>query len=253
MPCYNQVDYIRAALDSALNQNYENFEIVIGDDGSKDGSKQIIDEYAKKFPNIIVPLVHANNLGININFNNILKNCKGKYIAVTSADDLFLQGKLKEQVEWMERNSDFSLCGHKVDWIDENGSKISHKGYKMESGSGPGEFIKKGPLYASTSLMVRADKIPKSGFDERIKIISDWKFQIDILWNNEKYGFIDKCFAQYRRHEGNTSKTKPFVIFLDQLSTCYLVLKRSRGKYLLHCIYFIIYGAVRKLLKKMIW
>ena len=38
MPCYNQADYIRVALDSALNQDYENFEIVIGDDGSKDGS-----------------------------------------------------------------------------------------------------------------------------------------------------------------------------------------------------------------------
>ena len=249
MPCYNQGEFIASAIDAVLIQDYDNFEIVIGDDGSTDDSKEIIQEYARNFPNLIVPLFNNVNLGINTNFNNILQNCKGKYIAFTAADDLFLQGKLKEQVRWMEKNSEHILCGHKVNWIDDSGKKIPHNSYTMESGSGPSEFIKKGPLYSSTSLMVRANKMPEIPFDKRIKWVWDWKLQIDILWDDEKYGFIDNHFAEYRRHSGNVSKNQKKIILFDQLKICGLVLIRSRGKYLLDCLFFLIYGIYRKIKK----
>jgi glycosyltransferase involved in cell wall biosynthesis len=246
LPCFNHSKYVGKAIECALNQNYKNIEIVIGDDGSTDGSDEIILQYANKFPKTIIPIISSKNLGINNNFNNILKQCKGKYIVFTSADDLLFENKIDVQVEYMEGNTDIALCGHDVDWIDENGRHIFHEKYVSHFGSGPSEFIKLGPLFAFTSLMARLDSLPISGFDTNIKIVSDWKFQVDILWNEKKYGYIDKKLASYRRHDGNLSKSKRKIIFLDQMRVCYFVIKRSRGLYIPQCLYFIFAGSYRK-------
>jgi hypothetical protein len=60
---------------------------------------------------------------------------------------------------------------------------------------------------------------------------------------------IDGTFAGYRRHNTNISKSKRRVILFDQLMICYLILIRSKGRYLLQCAYFLVYGVIRKLRK----
>jgi len=66
---YNQIDFIHDTLTSALEQDYENLEVVVADDGSTDGTAEVILEYAKKYPNRLLPLVGGPNLGITGNSN----------------------------------------------------------------------------------------------------------------------------------------------------------------------------------------
>jgi len=79
MPVYNSEEYLNGSIDSALNQTFLDFELILIDDGSKDNSPNICDIYAKKDNRVI--LVHQQNKGISSIRNKGLENAKGQYVA----------------------------------------------------------------------------------------------------------------------------------------------------------------------------
>jgi glycosyltransferase involved in cell wall biosynthesis len=108
---YNQEDYIAQCLDGALSQivNFE-YEIVIGEDKSTDGTLEICKKYADKYPNKIRLIEREYNLGMTGNWLNTMASCSGKYIAICEGDDYWTDPlKLQKQVDFMEENSDFGL------------------------------------------------------------------------------------------------------------------------------------------------
>lgn len=202
---YNQKAYIHETLTSILEQDYNNTEIVVADDGSTDGTAEIILEYAGRYPEKIVPLVGGPNLGITGNSNRGLKACKGKYIAFIGGDDLFLPGKISKQVEWLEKDESRVLCGHQVEVFYETGGE-SHKLTRfMTSGKGPVSVILNGPPFAATSVMVRASAIPEHGFEERLPTVSDFMLWVECLIADKRYGYIPGTYAKYRKHDNNIS------------------------------------------------
>lgn len=114
---YNHENYIRKCLDGLVNQetNFK-YEILIHDDVSTDSTRKIIDEYKKKYPDLIrifYPKENRFAKGINI-FNSILfPEAKGKYIACCEGDDFWCSNqKLQRQYDFMESHYDFSGCLH---------------------------------------------------------------------------------------------------------------------------------------------
>ncbi|MDQ6967760.1 MAG: glycosyltransferase [Mariprofundaceae bacterium] len=200
---YNQIDFIHETLDSALAQDYENLEIVVADDGSTDGTADVIMEYAKKYPEKIVALVGGPNLGITGNSNRGLKACKGKYIAFQGGDDVLLPGKITAQVEWMEADENRVLCGHQVEVFYDDGSPSHPLTKWFASGVGPKDFIQYGCPYAAVSIMVRCSACPKTGFNEKLPFVSDWFFWIETLENGGAFGYVEGKYARYRRHAMN--------------------------------------------------
>ena len=98
---YNQGDWIIDALESFLNQktNFD-FEILVIDDCSTDKSRQIIKDYASKYPNKIKAYYNAKNLGITRTWIKVCKNAKGRYIARCDGDDFWIDDKkLQKQVK----------------------------------------------------------------------------------------------------------------------------------------------------------
>lgn len=106
---YYQEKYIREALDSVLSQRTSfPFEIVIGDDCSGDGTWEIIEEYKKKYPNIIVAQRSETNRGIPFNYYNTVLKCRGKYIVELDGDDKFIDDeKIQYQVDFMEAHPEY--------------------------------------------------------------------------------------------------------------------------------------------------
>jgi glycosyltransferase involved in cell wall biosynthesis len=80
IPTYNQKDFVHETIDSVLVQDYENIEIIITDDGSKDGTNGIIQEYAAKYPDKIFPVLSERNTGIAANLNRGLAKVSGDVI-----------------------------------------------------------------------------------------------------------------------------------------------------------------------------
>ncbi|MGG7036229.1 MAG: glycosyltransferase [Flavobacterium sp.] len=115
---FNHAPYIRECLDGFLMQKTTfPFEVVIYDDCSTDGTKEIIEEYTSKYPDIFFPMIQTENQyskgvrGMMARFN--FPRCRGKYIALCEGDDYWTDsGKLQKQVGFLENNPDFNLVGH---------------------------------------------------------------------------------------------------------------------------------------------
>ena len=200
---YNQKQFIHETLQSVLNQDYKNIEIIVADDGSSDGTREIILEYAEQYPTKIVSLVGGPNLGITGNSNRGLKACRGKYIAFMGGDDLFLPEKISKQVKWFEAKSDRVLCGHHIEvFYDDERLPHLHRQY-LTSGKGPKDFIRHGCPFGATSVMVRANHTPQNGFDSSLKLVSDGFFFTETLMRGGGYGYVPGVYARYRRHNNN--------------------------------------------------
>lgn len=119
---YNQEKYIAQAIESFLMQK-TNFdvEIIISDDASSDSTPQIIEEYAKKNPNI-KPILREKNIGAINNYIETLALATGEYVIVNEGDDYFSdENKIQKQVDFMEANPDYSICFHPVKRVFETG------------------------------------------------------------------------------------------------------------------------------------
>src|SRR5579875_2399908 len=123
MISYNHEKYIRQAVDSVLSQKTDfPYEIVIGEDCSTDGTRQILLEYRERYPDKIKLILHTPNVGAMRNQVLALNACKGKYIAVLEGDDYWTdENKLQKQIDFMESAPDVLLCGHNGDQLEPDG------------------------------------------------------------------------------------------------------------------------------------
>jgi glycosyltransferase involved in cell wall biosynthesis len=113
---YNQKKYIGECIEGAVNQqtNFD-YEILVGDDCSTDGTQEIILDYQKRFPDKVKPVLHPKNLGRNGLYNTIetLKQATGYYVAIIDGDDYFLDPlKLQKQADYLDANPTFSGSFH---------------------------------------------------------------------------------------------------------------------------------------------
>ena len=124
---YNQEKYLERMLDSVVSQKCDfRYEILIHDDASTDASPTIIMNYAKKYPDLIRPILQMENQyskGIKISQKFLYPLVKGQYIAFCEGDDYWTdEYKLHKQYCFMEQNKDCSICTHYVQPIKENGN-----------------------------------------------------------------------------------------------------------------------------------
>jgi len=111
MITYNHEPYIRQAIDCVLNQktNFP-FELVIGEDCSTDSTREIVFDYAKRYPDIIRVITSEQNVGMKQNSKRTSDACRGKYIAICEGDDYWQRDdKLQMQVDYMERHPECGL------------------------------------------------------------------------------------------------------------------------------------------------
>ncbi len=207
---YQHVNYIKQCLDGILMQETDfDFEILLGEDESTDGTREICIDYAKKYPDKIRLFLHNRENVIHIDGNptgrfNMLYNldkANGKYIAFCEGDDYWInKEKLQIQVDFLEANSEFAICFHKAKIIYENNleeekyTNINQEEVTTIKGLAYGNFI-------DTASVV---------FKNINKEIPDWILNIEVadypvLLLAAKKGlikYIDKCMSIYRRHEG---------------------------------------------------
>ena len=163
---YNHANFIDEFFDSLLSQTYENWEVIIGDDCSTDGTQKKLKYYKDKYPSKIKLILNEKNLGITKNAQNVLNACKGEYICTIAGDDLLLPKKLEKQVEIMEKNKNINLCFHDLEVFYDNGNTIRFSQinkYTPKRGTIK-EMIKYGAFAGACSVMVRREVIPKKRF-----------------------------------------------------------------------------------------
>jgi glycosyltransferase involved in cell wall biosynthesis len=135
MITYNHAPYIAQAIVGVLQQktNFP-FELVIGEDCSTDGTREIVFEYQKKYPEVIRVITSEKNVGMSKNEFRAMKACRGKYIAFCEGDDYWNHpGKLQKQVDYLETHPECGLLFADCD-VYHTGLQISKKSYNYSNG-----------------------------------------------------------------------------------------------------------------------
>jgi glycosyltransferase involved in cell wall biosynthesis len=215
MPTYNHEDFIAEAIESALCQEYYPLEIVIGDDGSTDATSEIIRAYASEYPEVVIPVISPHNTGIPANVNRIMDRCTGQYIAVLSADDVWLPGKLHRQIALMESDPEIVWCYADCEIFDSvTGATI---GLSSEvHGLGRGKLVEGGvevffhrfSAIKSPTVVYRSSAIGDLRFDVRLSYGNDSLFDIELLAKGGKAAAINEPLARYRKHGGNITSSQ---------------------------------------------
>lgn len=227
---YNQKEYLKECIESVLAQDYSNIEIVVGDDCSTDGTQELLREYAREYPDKFILMLSEINKGITGNSNAVHFACTGKYIAWMGGDDLMLPGKISQQVDFMENNSDCAICYHDLDVFDNNTGETLYRFNEKHTPHEGGviKSIRYGTFNGACSTMLLRDCAPLNGFDSSIPIASDWLYWVETLIGGSKIRYINTVLGRHRRHSNNvTNKSSSMAqIDLDQLATCNLILFR---------------------------
>jgi len=131
MSVYNGLPYVSKAVESVLAQTLENFEFIIIDDGSTDGSSELLDRYSVADDRIRV--FHQPNGGLPAALNRGIEVARGKYIARMDADDISLPDRLMEQYAFMESNPGVGVLGSQIHNLNPQGAKVSSQWQLPES------------------------------------------------------------------------------------------------------------------------
>lgn len=133
MGIYNCAPTLQEALDSLYAQTYQDFEIILCDDGSKDNTYQIACENQQRHPNIVL-LKNPHNMGLNQTLNNCLAVAKGEYIARMDGDDLCMPDRFETELRFLEEHSEYAIVSSPMEYFDEDGV--------FRKGVGRGEITK---------------------------------------------------------------------------------------------------------------
>jgi glycosyltransferase involved in cell wall biosynthesis len=200
IPNYNYADYVGEAIDSALNQTYENLEVIVVDDGSKDDSPDILKNYGNK-----INAIFQKNAGVSAARNNGVKHSTGEYIAFLDADDAWLPEKIQKQVELFEKDKSLGLVHVGVEDIDADGNVIDTILDGL-SGSVSHEFLlfEQAVVLGGGSGMMIPRKVfdETGGFDTELMTSADWDICYRICRRFE-IGFVPKVLLKYRIHGSN--------------------------------------------------
>ncbi len=210
IPTYNQVNFVKETFDSVLSQDYSNLQIIVTDDGSTDGTKNIILDYAQKYPDKFVAVISDTNTGLPSNFNRGFRKVKGEYIAWLGGDDLMLPGKISKQVALLQHRPDAVGCCHDAEVFESPSGVVLGLFSELMNGKrgfkeGGVELWFDASYYMLPStVMIRSAAVPKYGFDERLKYANDWLLDIEIF-RQGKCAVLNEVLGKYRRHANNVT------------------------------------------------
>lgn len=163
MPVYNAEAFLGDAIESILDQTFQNFEFIIVEDASTDNSFKIIKKYMK-LDNRIILLRNEENLGIAETRTKGTKHAKGKFIAVADADDISIPTRFTRQFEYLELHNDCGVVGGFIELFDsDTGKIIGVRKYHEDDSSLRKRIFLYSPV-AQPASMIRREVFDKLGY-----------------------------------------------------------------------------------------
>lgn len=215
MSVYNSEGYLKEAIDSVLAQTFIDFEFLILNDASTDGSKQIILSYNDKRIHLVD---NSTNLGLAASLNKGLALARGEYIARMDADDICCKQRLKKQVEKLDSLPQAGVCGSWFRWI-KNGKKGRLVKTPVSDQEIKAAMLFQNPL-AHPTVMIRASVLKEYGITYREDFFNsqDYALWLDLMFRT-CFVTLPEVLLYYRLHKKQVSanKSKKESLFVKQI------------------------------------
>lgn len=223
MPVFNCEEYIASAIDSILDQSYEDWELILCDDGSSDGTYSVAKQYAEKYPKKLILLKNGINLKLNKSLNKCLSHASGSYIARMDGDDIVESDKLRKEVNFLDDHPDYALVSCQMDMFNESGklgtAKFPTGEIKRE------DFIRHPAVFCHSGMMIRKKAlIDVGGYSEgenyiRVEDIDLWLK----LYENKYKGYGMPEVLYHQRDDENAANRRTRQNYFNE----YHIRKRS--------------------------
>jgi glycosyltransferase involved in cell wall biosynthesis len=179
IPSYNRKWILREAIDSVLTQDFTDFELIVVDDGSTDGTHASISDYGAA-----IRYIHQENRGVSAARNTGIRAARGELIALLDSDDTWLPGKLKAQADFFRTHPDACICQTEEIWI-RNGVRVN-PGKRHRKASGMiFERSLTLCLVSPSAVMMRKCLLDGVGvFDESLPACEDYDLWLRIAWKH---------------------------------------------------------------------
>jgi glycosyltransferase involved in cell wall biosynthesis len=203
MPVYNAEQYVIEAFESILNQTLQDFEFIIVNDGSTDGTPEILNEYAQKDSRIKV--IHQSNGGIVSALNRGLSEARGEWIFRMDGDDIALPHRFTEQTEMIKNNPSLVLLGGWCQQIDADKNILKINKYSDDHNRLVSALEKMAPFFPHSTACFRRDVVMGiGGYRERFRHAEDY----DLWLRLSMIGKLSCCKSvvlKLRKHAQNIS------------------------------------------------
>lgn len=230
----NGEKFLKEAIESVFSQTYSDWELLLIDDGSTDGSTEIAKQYAQKKPEKVRYLDHSGhqNLGMSATRNLGIRHAKGEYVAFLDADDIWLPNKLRDQVSLLEEHPEVAMLYGRTmywySWSKENKPFVSDKltrepGIQVDCVVPPPIplllHLRNEAIYPCTcSIIVRRQVFEKKGlFEEEFRDANEDMVFHSKLFLREPVYISSECWDYYRQHSDSYwAQARQKGLFNDQ-------------------------------------
>lgn len=214
IPAFNHEKYIESTIVSVLNQNYEDFELIIINDGSTDGTDHVI----RAIDDDRIVYITRENRGAHNTINEGLEKAKGEYISILNSDDVYTPDRLEKCINFLELNKDYSAVISEVSGIDDEGeSVLLNKTPHIEAWQNwykdahdlidnYGMFVGSfgvNILITTSNYFVRRSVFDNIGKFKGLRYAHDWDMLLRIAQFN-KIHLLREPLLLYRMHQSNT-------------------------------------------------
>ncbi|TCM64368.1 alpha-1,3-rhamnosyltransferase [Acinetobacter calcoaceticus] len=217
IPSYNHEQYVQDSIQSVIDQAYENIELIIIDDGSKDSSvqkiEQMVDACTQRFSRF--EFRSRPNKGLSATLNEALEWCQGEFLSPLASDDKMFDHKTKRQVELLANQNNYVAVFGAVEIIDNNGVKTGEI-RQEDKVFNFNDLIYTDRFLPAPTQMIRLNSLRAIGGFVEGMLIEDWYIYLRLLEGGNSILYKDEIFAYYRNHGGNTF-SNPYKMALGRL------------------------------------
>lgn len=213
MGIYNCAPYLQEALDSLYAQTFQDFEIILCEDGSSDNTYQIAKENQRQHSNIVL-LKNPHNMGLNQTLNKCLAVARGQYIARMDGDDLSLPERFETESRFLDEHQEYAIVSTPMEYFDEKGT------FKIGKGRGevkPEDFLHGSPI-CHAPCMVRKeayDKVDGYSVSPKLLRVEDYNLWFKMYAAGFKAYILEKPFYRMR-DDLNATKRRTWRNYLNE-------------------------------------
>ena len=200
IPCFNTGSYLAEAIDSVLAQTFDDFEIIVVDDGSTDNTRQVATSYSDPK----VRCVYQHNQGLSAARNTGIRYATGNFVMFLDADDLILPTKLARQTELLAANPDCGLAFCDFRYFQDGTPEVLIPHNLEPSDADVLRKLVAGNFFAVHTALVRQSCFKKAGvFCEDLSAVEDWDLWLRMAYAGIRFLYHSEPLALYRRRSGS--------------------------------------------------
>lgn len=238
MGIYNCASTLQEALDSLYAQTFQDFEIILCEDGSSDNTYQVAEENTQIHKNIVL-LKNETNKGLNYTLNRCLSVAKGKYIARMDGDDISLPTRFEKEYNFLETHPEYAIVSSPMICFDDRGEFMRTKLREGEPKKGVFNF---GPPFCHASSMVRTVAYKDVGgytINPRLLRIEDYNLWMKMYAKGYK-GYNMGEYLYLMRDDRNAFKRRTFKSRINGVYAHWIAYRTLKLSSVNFCIYVVL-------------